>query len=43
MAALNHVARYCMLRKARYPASRAEEMRRREVELARSTVGFCQE
>ena len=26
-----------MLRKARYPESRAEDMRRREVELARST------
>ena len=38
MAAVNHEARYYMLRKARYPASRAEDMRRREVELARSTA-----
>ena len=38
MAAINHEARYYMLRKARYPASRDEDMRRREVELARSTA-----
>ena len=38
MAAVNHEARYYMLRKARYPAIRAEDMRRREVEVARSTA-----
>ena len=38
MAAVNHEARYYMLRKARYPASRVEDMRRREVEVARSTA-----
>ena len=38
MAAVNHEARYYMLRKARYPASRAEDMRRREIEVARSTA-----
>ena len=38
MAAVNHEARYYMLRKARYPASRAEDTRRREVEGARSTA-----
>ena len=38
MAAVNHEARYYMLRKARYPASRAEDMRRREVEVARSPL-----
>ena len=34
MAAINHEARYYMLRKARHPASRAEDMRRRELEVA---------
>ena len=38
MAAVNHEARYYMLRKARYSASRAEDMRRREIEVARSTA-----
>ena len=38
MAAVNHKARYYMLRKARYPASRAEDMRRRKVEVVRSTA-----
>ena len=38
MAAIYHEARYYMLRKARYPASRAEDMRRRELEVARSTA-----
>ena len=39
MAAVNHEARYYMLRKARYPASRAEDMRRRNVEVvSRSTA-----
>ena len=38
MAAVNHKARYYMLRKARYPASRAEDMRRREVKVERSTA-----
>ena len=38
MAAVNHEARYYMLRKARYPASRAEDMRRQEVELARANA-----
>ena len=38
MTAVNHEARYYMLRKARYPANRAEDMRRREVEVARSTA-----
>ena len=37
MSAVNHEARYYMLLKARYPASRAEDVRRRELELARST------
>ena len=37
MAAVNYEARYYMLRKARYP-SRVEDMRRRELELARSTA-----
>ena len=38
MVAANHEARYYMLRKARYSASRAEDMWRREVEVARSTA-----
>ena len=38
MTAINHGARYYMLRNAWYPASRAEDMQRREVELARSTA-----
>ena len=38
MAAVIYEACYYMLRKARYPASRAEDMRRREVELAHSTA-----
>ena len=38
MAAVNHEARYYMLRKSRYPSSRAEDMRSREVEVARSTA-----
>ena len=38
MAAVHHEARYYMLRKPRYPASRTDDMRRREVELARSTA-----
>ena len=38
MAAVNHEARYYMLRKARYPASPAEDMRRREIEVAMSTA-----
>ena len=37
MAAVNHETCYYMLRKARYPASRAENMQRQEVELARFT------
>ena len=37
MTAINHKARYYVLRKARYPASRAEDMRR-EVEVAHSTA-----
>ena len=38
MAAVNNEARYYMLREVRYPASRAEDMRRREVQLAHSTA-----
>ena len=37
MAAVNHEARYYILRKARYPENRAEDMRRRYLEVARST------
>ena len=38
VAAVNHVARYYMVRKAKYPASQAEDMRRRELGLERSTA-----
>ena len=38
MAAVNNEARYYMLRKARYPENRAEDMRRRDIEVARSTA-----
>ena len=40
MAAVNPKARYSMLRKARYPESRAEDMRRRDLEVACSTSYF---